>query len=71
MAAEGQIFDVKCVADGVYAATPKRRHMGHSNAAIVLLGDGVLLVDTHAKPSAARAPIDEIRNPETSLKNAW
>jgi hypothetical protein len=45
--------------------------MGHSNAAIVLLGDGVLLVDTHAKPSAARAPIDEIRNPETSLKNAW
>lgn len=59
--AEEQIFDVKLVVEGVYAAIPKPGHMGNCNAAIVLLDDGVLVVDTHAKPSAARALIAEIK----------
>ena len=33
----------------------------HSNAAVIILDDGVLVVDTHSKPSAARALINKIK----------
>lgn len=56
-----ELFDIKPVADGVYAAIAKPAYKVNCNAAIILLDDGVLVVDTHSKPSAARALIDQIK----------
>jgi glyoxylase-like metal-dependent hydrolase (beta-lactamase superfamily II) len=55
------IFDIKPMADGVYAAIAKPAYKVNCNAAIIVLGDSVLVVDTHSKPSAARALIEQIR----------
>ena len=55
------LFDIKPVADGVYAAISKPAYKVNCNAAIILLDDGVLVVDTHSKPSAARALIEQIK----------
>lgn len=55
------LFDIKPVADGVYAAIAKPTFILNCNAAIVVLDDGVLVVDTHSKPSAARALAEQIK----------
>ena len=55
------LFDIKPIADGVYAAIAKPAYKVNCNALIVLLDDGVLVVDTHSKPSAARALIEQIK----------
>jgi cyclase len=55
------LFDMKPVANGVYAAIAKPAFRVNCNAAIILLDDGVLVVDTHSKPSAARALIEQIK----------
>ena len=55
------LFDIKPVADGVYAAIAKPAYKVNCNAAIILLDNGVLVVDTHSKPSAARALIEQIK----------
>jgi cyclase len=55
------LFDIKPMADGVYAAIAKPTYKVNCNAAIILLGDSVLVVDTHSKPSAARALIEQIK----------
>jgi len=55
------LFDIKPVADGVYAAIAKPAYKVNCNAAIVILSDSVLVVDTHSKPSAARALIEQIK----------
>jgi cyclase len=55
------LFDIKPVADGVYAAISKPTYKVNCNAAVILLDDGVLVVDTHSKPSAARALIEQIK----------
>ena len=55
------LFDIKPLADGVYAAIAKPAYKVNCNAAIIFLGDSVLVVDTHSKPSAARALIEEIK----------
>lgn len=55
------LFDIKPVADGVYAAIAKPAYKVNCNAAIIVLGDSVLVVDTHSKPSAARALIEQIK----------
>jgi glyoxylase-like metal-dependent hydrolase (beta-lactamase superfamily II) len=54
-------FDIKPIADGVYAAIAKPTYKLNCNAAIIVLGDSVLVVDTHSKPSAARALIEQIK----------
>ena len=46
---------------GVYAAIARPAYKVNCNAAIIILGDGVLVVDTHSKPSAARALIEQIK----------
>ena len=56
-----ELFDIKPVADGVYAAISKPAYKVNCNAVIILLGDSVLVVDTHSKPSAARALIAQIK----------
>src|SRR5689334_10191220 len=60
LAAE-DLFDIKRVADGVYAAIAKPAYKVNCNAAIILFDDAVLVVDTHSKPSAARALIEQIK----------
>src|ERR1051325_1924518 len=55
------LFDIKPVAEGVYAAIAKPAYKVNCNAAIILLDDVVLVVDTHSKPSAARALIEQIK----------
>ena len=59
--AADDLFDIKPVAEGVYAAISKPAYKVNCNAAIILLDDGVLVVDTHSKPSAARALIEQIK----------
>ena len=59
--AADDLFEIKPVADGVYAAIAKPAYKVNCNAAIILLDDGVLVVDTHSKPSAARALIEQIK----------
>jgi cyclase len=61
VAAADDLFEIKPVADGVYAAIAKPAYKVNCNAAIILLDDGVLVVDTHSKPSAARGLIEQIK----------
>jgi cyclase len=55
------LFDLKPIIDGVYAAVAKPVHKLNSNAVVIVLDDGVLVVDAHSKPSAARGLIAQIR----------
>src|SRR5437899_8840074 len=59
--AADDLFDIKPIADGVYAAIAKPAYKVNCNAAIIVLGDAVLVVDTHSKPSAARPLLDQIK----------
>jgi glyoxylase-like metal-dependent hydrolase (beta-lactamase superfamily II) len=55
------LFDFQPVADGVYAAVAAPQYKVNSNAAVILTNDGVVVVDSHSKPSAAQALYREIR----------
>src|SRR3981189_476092 len=55
------LFDIKPVADGVSPAIAKPAYKVNCNAAIIFLDDVGLVVDTHSKPSAARALIAQIK----------
>jgi glyoxylase-like metal-dependent hydrolase (beta-lactamase superfamily II) len=57
-----ELFDVKPVAPGVYAAIAKATFRTNCNSAIVILDDGVLVVDAQSKPSAAQALIADIKH---------
>jgi hypothetical protein len=57
---DNDLFDLKRVADGVYAAIAAPRYKVTSNAAVILTDDGIVVVDSHAKPSAAQALLREI-----------
>jgi len=67
------LFELKAVADGVYAAIAAPQYKVNSNAAVILTNDGVVVVDSHSKPSAARVLYQEIRgltkNPVHKLIN--
>lgn len=55
-------LEVRPVAEGVYAVThAAERRFDDSTATIILLDDGVLVVDTQNAPGTARAVIAEIR----------
>lgn len=56
-----ELFEFKPVVDGVYAAIAKPTFRTNCNAAIIIRDDGVLVVDTESKPSAARQVIAEIK----------
>ncbi len=55
------LFELKKVADGVYAAVAAAAYKVNSNAAVIMTNDGVVVVDSHSKPSAARAVYKEIQ----------
>ncbi len=59
--ADKDLFELKKVADGVYAAVAAARYKVNSNAAVIVTDDGVVVVDSHSKPSAARALYTEIQ----------
>jgi glyoxylase-like metal-dependent hydrolase (beta-lactamase superfamily II) len=56
------LFDLQRVADGVYAALARPRTPINSNAAVVVYDEGVLVVDTHSRPSSASALIEQIES---------
>lgn len=59
------LFDIQAVADGVYAAIAAPQYKINSNAAIILTNDGTVVVDSHSKPSAARALYHHIQGLST------
>ena len=59
--ADKDLFALKKVGDGVYAAIAEARYKVNSNAAVIVTDDGVVVVDSHSKPSAARAVYKEIQ----------
>jgi cyclase len=59
--ADKDLFELKQVADGVYAAIAEPRYKVNCNAAVILTNDGVVVVDSHSKPSAAQALYKEIQ----------
>jgi cyclase len=56
------LFELRPVADGVYAAIAAPRYKVNCNAAVILTNDGAIVVDSHSKPSAARALYQEIQS---------
>jgi cyclase len=55
-------FDIQRVADGVYAAVAAPAYKVNSNTAIIESDDGLVIVDTHSKPSAARVIVEHLRD---------
>src|SRR5258708_3029739 len=60
--ADKDLFELKPIADGVYAAIAAPRYKVNCNAAVILTNDGVVVVDSHSKPSAAFALYREIQS---------
>ncbi|RPH76530.1 MAG: MBL fold metallo-hydrolase [Candidatus Rokuibacteriota bacterium] len=54
-------FEVREVAEGVWVAVAAPAYKVNCNTAIIEDGDGVMVVDTHSKPSAARVIVDMLR----------
>jgi glyoxylase-like metal-dependent hydrolase (beta-lactamase superfamily II) len=61
LVAADQLFDLQPVVPGVWAAIARPQYKVNCNAAVIELDDGLLVVDTHSKPSAARALIEQIK----------
>jgi len=55
-------FDIQKVAEGVYAAVAAPAYKVNCNTAIIENDDGVMIVDTHSKPSAARVIVERLRD---------
>jgi glyoxylase-like metal-dependent hydrolase (beta-lactamase superfamily II) len=51
-------FDFKQIADGVHVAVAAPAYKVNCNTAIIESDDGVVIVDTHSKPSAARVIVE-------------
>ncbi len=56
------LFEFRKVADGVHVAVAAPAYKVNSNTAIIEIDDGVLVVDSHSKPSAARAVVRQLRD---------
>ncbi len=56
-----ELFDIQRIVPGVWAAIAKSAYKVNCNAAIIDLGESLLVVDTHSKPSAARGLIQQIK----------
>jgi glyoxylase-like metal-dependent hydrolase (beta-lactamase superfamily II) len=54
-------FEIKKVADGVHVAVAEPAYKVNCNTAIIENDDGVMVVDTHSKPSAARVIVEHLR----------
>ncbi len=56
-----RLFDIEKLAGGVFIAQARPQLLINSNACVIVNEDDVMVVDTHSKPSAARALISQIR----------
>ncbi|MEO8027819.1 MAG: MBL fold metallo-hydrolase, partial [Bryobacteraceae bacterium] len=56
-----KLFDITRLADGVYSAIAKPRTITNCNAVIFEQSNGLLIVDTHSKPSAAVSLVSQLR----------
>lgn len=54
-------FEITKVADGVHAAVAAPAYKVNCNTAIIESDGGVIVIDTHSKPSAARVIVERIR----------
>ena len=54
-------FEIRKVADGVWAAVAAPAYKVNCNTAIIENDDGLMVVDTHSKPSAARVIVQRLR----------
>ena len=54
-------FEMRKIADGVHVAVAAPAYKVNCNTAIIESDDGVMVVDTHSKPSAARVIVQELR----------
>src|SRR5258706_1195774 len=63
--AGSELFELKPVADGIYAAIAAPRYKVNCNATQILTNDGVAAVDTHSKPSAPLALYPANQSPTT------
>ena len=59
--AGAESFELKKVGDGVWAGVAAARYKVNSNAAIIETNDGLIVVDTHSKPSAAQSLYKEVQ----------
>jgi glyoxylase-like metal-dependent hydrolase (beta-lactamase superfamily II) len=59
--ASKELFELKKVGDGVYAAIAAARYKTNCNGAVIMTDDGVIVVDSHSKPSASRALYTQIQ----------
>jgi glyoxylase-like metal-dependent hydrolase (beta-lactamase superfamily II) len=70
---DDELFRVRKVGDGIHMAVAAHAYRVNCNAAIIETGDGVAIVDSHSKPSAARALVrlvgDLTRQPVRYLVN--
>ena len=55
-------FEIKKIADGVHVAVAAPAYKVNCNTAIIESDDGVVIVDTHSKPSAARVIVERVRD---------
>jgi len=55
-------FEIRKVTDGVWAAVAAPAYKVNCNTAIIENEDGVMVVDTHSKPSAARVIVERLRD---------
>ena len=61
LCAAERLFELKRVADDVYVGLALLKNGVISNAGIIILDDGVMVVDTHSQPSTARSLIEQIK----------
>ncbi len=54
-------FELKKVGDGVWAGVAAARYKVNSNAAVIETNDGLIIVDSHSKPSAAQSLYKEVQ----------
>ena len=60
--ASAEKFELTKVGDGIWAGIAEARYKVNSNAAVIETNDGLVIVDTHSKPSAARALYKDIQS---------
>jgi glyoxylase-like metal-dependent hydrolase (beta-lactamase superfamily II) len=59
--AGAESFELKKVGDGVWAGVAAARYKVNSNAAVIETNDGLVIVDSHSKPSAAQSLYKDVQ----------
>jgi cyclase len=62
MAHDEELFEFRKVADGVMVAVAAPAYKVNCNTAIIELDDGLMVVDSHSKPSAARVIVGLLKD---------